>query len=63
MRKAQFPTWIDFLEAFLQNLVGNILTFNNIYQNIMQANDSGKISDVYFYLGRLTFLIIYFDPI
>lgn len=43
-------------------MIGNILNFNTIYQNIVNANNAGKYSDVYFYVGRLTYLIAYFDP-
>lgn len=39
------------------------MNFNTIYTNIVNANKAGKMSDVYFYMGRLTYLIIYFDPI
>ena len=28
----------------------------------MNANNAGKLSDVYFYIGRLSYLIAYFDP-
>jgi hypothetical protein len=38
------------------------LNFNTIYQNIINANNAGKYSDVYFYIGRLSYLIVYFDP-
>jgi len=54
---------VGVLTAFLQNLIGNILNFNTLYTNIVNANNAGKLSDVYFFMGRLTYLIIYFDPI
>jgi hypothetical protein len=63
MRAALFPTGVSFTTAFLQNLIGNILNFNTLYTNILNANEAGKMSDVYFFMGRLTYLIIYFDPI
>lgn len=63
MRAALFPTTVSFTTAFLQNLIGNILNFNTLYTNILNANEAGKMSDVYFFMGRLTYLIIYFDPI
>lgn len=43
-------------------MIGNILNFNTIYQNIVNANTANKLGDVYFFIGRLTYLIIYFDP-
>lgn len=63
MRAALFPTGVSFMTSFLQNLIGNILNFNTLYTNILNANEAGKMSDVYFFMGRLTYLIIYFDPI
>lgn len=39
------------------------MNFNTIYQNIVNSNNAGKYSDVYFYIGRLSYLILYFDPI
>lgn len=62
MRAGEFPDFVTMMTAFLQNLIGNILNFNTIYQNIVTANTAGKLSDVYFYIGRLTYLIVYFDP-
>jgi hypothetical protein len=62
MRAGQFPDVVSILTAFLQNLIGNILNFNTIYQNIVNANNSGKMNDVYFFIGRLSYLIVYFDP-
>jgi hypothetical protein len=63
MRAALFNDGVGVMTAFLQNLIGNILNFNTIYTNILNANEAGKMSDVYFFMGRLTYLIIYFDPI
>ncbi len=63
MRAALFHGPVGFMTAFLQNMIGNILNFNTIYTKIVNANTAGKMSDVYFYMGRLTYLIIYFDPV
>lgn len=63
MRASQFPDFIGIMTAFLQNMIGNILNFNTLYTNIVNAQKAGKMTDVYFFMGRLTYLIIYFDPI
>ena len=63
MRAAQFPDFVGVLTAFLQNLIGNILNFNTLYTNIVNAQKADKMTDVYFFIGRLTYLIVYFDPI
>lgn len=62
MRSTQFADFTSVLTAFLQNMIGNILNFNTIYQSIVNANTAGKLTDVYYYIGRLTYLIVYFDP-
>ena len=63
MRASQFPDFVAVLTAFLQNLIGNILNFNTLYTNIVNAQKANKMTDVYFFIGRLTYLILYFDPI
>lgn len=63
MRASKFGSITNLLTSFLQNLIGNILNFNTIYQNIVNANNAGKIADVYFFIGRLSYLIVYFNPI
>ena len=63
MRGAQFPDFVGVLTAFLQNMIGNILNFNTLYTNIVNAQKADKMTDVYFFIGRLTYLIVYFDPI
>lgn len=54
---------LDYFSAFLQNMIGNIITFNSIYQNIVTAQAANKTSDVYFYIGRLANLVISVKPI
>ena len=44
-------------------MVGNILNFNTLYNNILAAEKSGNMGAVYFYYGRLVYLIVYFNPI
>ena len=63
MRVGQFKDFVSFTTAFLQNLIGNILNFNTIYQNIVTANAANNTMQVYFFFGRLSYMILYFDPI
>lgn len=63
MKKKQFGTMNLFMTSFLQNMIGNILNFNTIYNNILAADKSGNMGAVYFYYGRLVYLLIYFNPI
>jgi len=63
MKKKQFATFNIFMQSFLQSMVGNILNFNTLYNNILAAEKSGNMGAVYFYYGRLVYLITYFNPI
>ena len=63
VQKALFPDGLSYFSAFLQNLIGNIITFNSIYQNIVTAQTANKTNDVYFYIGKLMNLIITVKPI
>jgi len=44
-------------------MIGNIINFNSIYNNILNAQSSGNTGAVYFYIGRLVYLMVYFNPI
>ena len=63
LKSTGFKDPMDYLSAFLQNLIGNIISFNSIYQAINVANSANKTADVYFNLGRLAFLIFDVKPI
>lgn len=52
-----------FLEAFLQNLLGNAIRFNNLYNQILSAQQSNNQMQVYYLMGELMRLILIFDPI
>ena len=46
----------------LQNLLANAITYNLIYEKIVQAqNANDTVAEMYWY-GRLTYLIIIFEP-
>ena len=32
--------WLDWFQSFLQNMIGNILTINNLYNKVLIANDN-----------------------
>jgi len=44
-------------------MVGNILRFNNIYNRIVIASETGDNKQIYFLGGRLFYYILYFEPI
>ena len=62
-RFTQFDGLTPLMAGFVQNIVGNVLNFNSIYQNIINASKSGRTTDVYFYFGRLVYLLMEFQPV
>ena len=61
--KVLFPTNVDILTGFLQNLIGNIMTLNLIYEKIVVANEDGDEMEIYYLYGRIAYFILIFDPI
>lgn len=55
--------WLDWFQAFLQNLVGNILTINNLYSRVLVANDEGDTQMVLYICGRIFYFAAKFDPL
>lgn len=63
MKKKQFGSIDIFITSFLQSMVGNIMNFNTLYNNILANEKSENMGAVYFYYGRLVYLLVYFNPI
>lgn len=53
----------DWFPAWLQNLLGNTVTFTALYEKIKEAHDTKNLPDALFWYGRLTFIIFDFHPI
>ncbi len=51
------------MQSFLQNMIGNIITFNNIYTSLTAAMEAGNTEQVYYYIGRMIYIIVNFEPI
>lgn len=63
IKDSQFGGWKDWFPAWLQNLLGNVITFNALYEKIVDAVDAEDlIAQVYWY-GRIANLFIDFEPI
>ena len=54
---------MDWFQAFLQNLVGNILTINNLYSRVLVANDEGDTQMVLYICGRIFYFAAKFEPL
>lgn len=44
-------------------MIGNIITFNNIYNSLVAAQEAGNVEQIYFYVGRMIYIMVDFDPI
>ena len=60
---SKFNSAEEWGQAFLQNIVGNIITFNNMYNSINASLTAGQIQQVYFQFGKLFYLLINVQPI
>ena len=63
IKQEQFDGFSSLFQAWLQNLLGNVITFNSIYKKIEEAQEAGNDKEVYFWYGRFTTLFINFEPI
>lgn len=62
-QNALFPNGTEAFQAFLQNIVGQIITLNNIYSRIVTAVDNNDQKLIVFLTGRIVYLIAKFEPI
>jgi hypothetical protein len=51
-----------FMLALLQTQIGNIIVYNNIYTNVLEARSRNRTDLVWFEYGRLAFLMIDVQP-
>ena len=54
--------WINVLLGFIQNLLGSVLTINKIYQKVIEYPEEQMLR-VYYDIGRITKMILDFEPI
>jgi hypothetical protein len=58
-----FGGFVDWFPAWLQNLLGNTVTFSSLYEYIKDAHDTKNMPDAMFWYGRLVYIIFDFHPI
>jgi len=63
VKDEQFGPFADWFPAWLQNLLGSVVTFDQLYKLIKAASDSGNKEDEIFWYGRLAFIILDFKPL
>ena len=54
---------LEWLQAFLQNLIGNTIELNNLSVKIEIAEENGDNRLKHFIIGRVFFRLMDFDPI
>lgn len=60
---ALFDSYSELGQAFLQNLMGNIISFNNIFAKITAAQTAHDQGQVAYQYGRGAYLMVNFSPI
>ena len=63
IKDEQFGGFSDWFPAWLQSLLGNVITFNSLYTKIKEATDAGNQVDALYWYGKLAYIIIDFEPI
>lgn len=58
-----YDGFVDGFLAWLENLLGNVITFNALYKKITEATDAENGRELMYWYGRLCTLVINFDPI
>jgi len=58
-----YEGFVDGFLAWLENLLGNVITFNALYKKITEATDADNGRELMYWYGRLCTLVINFDPI
>lgn len=59
----KYPSRLDWSQAFLQNMIGNIITINNLYNRILIADDNEDTLLMYYIFGKIFYNLAKFDPI
>ena len=63
LKQSQFDAFGDVFAAWLQNLLGNVITFNSLYKKIEEATEAENTKEIYFWYGRFAILFIDFEPL
>ena len=58
-----FGGFTPFMTGFFQNLLAKVISINNIYTSLNNNNNNGNVTGVYYDLGRMTRILIDFEPI
>ena len=59
----KYESNLDWNQAFLQNMIGNIITVNNYFNRLVIANDNEDQLLTYYIYGKIFYILAKFDPI
>jgi hypothetical protein len=59
----KYNSTLDYFQAYLQNMIGNIITINNLYNRIIIAEENEDQQLIYFILGKIFYNLADFEPI
>ena len=55
--------WTNVMLGYLQNLLKMTLSINKINNKLQDADDAGRFDEVYYHFGRITQLLLDYDPV
>jgi hypothetical protein len=60
---ARFPSITDWVLGFLQNLLGNVVSFQRIYDKVVAAAKADNTPEEFYQVGRIMQLLLDFAPL
>ena len=61
--KKVFKDWNSYSQAFLQNMVGQLISINDIITKVQAATESGNNAQVLNYYGKAFYLLMQVEPL
>lgn len=58
-----FEDFMDWFPAWLQNLLGNVVTFQALYEKVDAASKAENWPEALYWYGRFAYIVFDFDPI
>ena len=59
----KYESDLDWYQAFLQNMIGNIITINNLYNRVLIADENEDQLLMYYIFGKIFYNLAKFEPI
>jgi hypothetical protein len=59
----KYESDLDWYQAFLQNMIGNIISINNLYNRVTIAQENEDQLLMYYIFGKIFYTLAKFEPI